>query len=149
MKTLEKVSIKEALRIINKIPFFASFSEEEKLSIANQHSKFLMFEPHEIIIRENEPGDSFYVLLTGNVNVIKMSGSVLASLGPGECFGEMAYLTNQHRSTGVVADSEPVVVLQVDKGLMDVLNPTEREKIKDKLLERLVERIQFMNKLIY
>lgn len=149
MKTLEKVGPQESLRIISKIPFFAYFSEEERLNIAKQHSKFLMFEPLEVVIREGDPGDSFFLVLSGTVNVIKMSGSILASLGPGECFGEMAYLTGRHRSTDVVVGKENTVVLRIDKALMEELNPTEREKIKDRLLERLVERIEFMNKLIF
>ena len=43
------------------------------------------------IIRENEPGQSFFFLAQGQVKVT-LDGRLLNTIGEGECFGEMAYI---------------------------------------------------------
>lgn len=50
------------------------------------------FGPEEMIIREGEEGDAFYVLRSGSARVVKesMGGRVLAQLKPGDSFGELA-----------------------------------------------------------
>ncbi|NJK59116.1 MAG: cyclic nucleotide-binding domain-containing protein [Oscillatoriales cyanobacterium SM2_1_8] len=59
-------------------------------------------ESGEAICREGEPGDSFYLIVEGEADVVKGDRPV-AVLGPGEVFGEMALLTHQPRSASVVA----------------------------------------------
>ena len=59
------------------------------------------------IVRQGEIGDSFYVVRSGHVQVQTESEGrpnvVIARLGPGEGFGEMALLTDQPRFASVVA----------------------------------------------
>ena len=59
------------------------------------------------IIKQGEVGDSFYVIRSGNVRVVrevdKAVPTHLAELGPNEGFGEMALLTDEPRSATVVA----------------------------------------------
>jgi len=43
------------------------------------------------IVRENEPGQSFFFLAQGQVKVT-LEGRLLNTIGEGECFGEMAYI---------------------------------------------------------
>ncbi len=61
----------------------------------------------EIVIRENEHGDTAYVIETGQVEVRRRSPAggdvVLGRLGPGEWFGEMSVLLGEARSATVVA----------------------------------------------
>lgn len=64
------------------------------------------YEPNQVIIAEYEPGDSFYFIQSGNVQLIKcVSGTSknLDILKPGEFFGEMAILDNSPRSATCMA----------------------------------------------
>lgn len=64
------------------------------------------YEPSQVIISEYEPGDSFYFLQSGNVQLIKCANGTsknLDILKPGEFFGEMAILDNSPRSATCMA----------------------------------------------
>jgi len=65
-----------------------------------------MYEPGEVIISEYEPGDCFYLIQSGHVQLVKcVNGSKknLDILKPGEFFGEMAILDNSPRSATCMA----------------------------------------------
>lgn len=64
------------------------------------------YEPNQVIIAEYEPGDSFYFIQSGNVQLIKCVNGTsknLDILKPGEFFGEMAILDNSPRSATCMA----------------------------------------------
>jgi Protein kinase domain/Cyclic nucleotide-binding domain len=60
----------------------------------------------QVICHRGEPGDRFFIVQTGSVEVRLGTGRdsfPLYRLGPGECFGEMALLSGEARSADVVA----------------------------------------------
>lgn len=64
------------------------------------------YEPGEVIISEYEPGDCFYLIQSGKVQLVKCVNGTsknLDILKPGEFFGEMAILDNSARSATCVA----------------------------------------------
>ena len=64
------------------------------------------YEPGQVIIAEYEPGDSFYLIQSGRVQLVKcVNGSTknLDILKPGEFFGEMAILDKSPRSATCMA----------------------------------------------
>lgn len=67
------------------------------------------------IIRQGEPGDSFFVIESGEVEVIdERAGKQLRSLYANDVFGEMALLTGEPRSATAVAvkDTQVWVILK-------------------------------------
>ena len=56
------------------------------------------------IIMESTPADSAYIVLDGTVEVRK-AGEVLASLGAGDVFGEIALVNHRLRNASVVAST--------------------------------------------
>jgi len=81
------------------------------------------YEPGEVIISEYEPGDSFYLIQSGRVQLVKLVNGTLKNLDilkPGEFFGEMAILDNSARSATCMA-SGPVKCLEFNKENFELL----------------------------
>ncbi len=58
-----------------------------------------------VVFKRGEPGDSFWVILSGKVRVFRSDDQgveiTLSELGPGQSFGEVALLTGEARSASV------------------------------------------------
>ncbi|HEY3043611.1 MAG TPA: ATPase, T2SS/T4P/T4SS family [Vicinamibacterales bacterium] len=89
------------------VPLFAGLSPTECAEF-EQRMQRCDFVPQSVIVREGGAGDAAYVILSGLVAVRRKdpdSGMefLLAELGPGQMFGEMALLTKKPRTASVVA----------------------------------------------
>src|SRR5438552_4029730 len=89
------------------IPLFAGLSPAECAEF-EQRMQRCDFVPQSVIVREGGAGDAAYVVLSGLVAVRRKdpdSGMefLLAELGPGQMFGEMALLTKKPRTASVIA----------------------------------------------
>ena len=81
------------------------------------------YEPGEVIISEYEPGDCFYLIQSGRVQLVKCVNGTkknLDILKPGEFFGEMAILDNSPRSATCMA-AGPVKCLEFNKENFELL----------------------------
>ena len=59
--------------------------------------------PGQMLIREGQPTESFFILMTGNVQVTR-AGKPAARLGPGEFVGEIGMLDRGPATATVTAD---------------------------------------------
>lgn len=62
------------------------------------------FEPGQDVFQQDDLGDRVYIILSGRAEVVREAAAgetVIARLGPGECFGEMALLNEAKRSATV------------------------------------------------
>ena len=95
-----------------------------------------------IIFCEYEPGDAFYLIQEGRVQISRIMGDIektIDILQPGEVFGEMAILEEAPRSAGATA-LDDVKVLEFNKANFEILmqgNP----QIALKLLRLFTKRI--------
>jgi CRP-like cAMP-binding protein len=93
-------------------------SEEQILYLYKQSTqeKFL---PNEVIIAEGEKTTDVYLILEGEVNILKWdedhsSEVVIGHLGKGDTFGEMSFMDDSPRSTTVKA-AKPAILLKLTK----------------------------------
>jgi len=100
------------------------------------------FQKGDILFCEFEPGDNFYLIQEGSVQIVKIMGKIekiIDILYPGEIFGEMAILEEAPRSASAIAN-EKVKALEFNRQNFEVLmmgNP----QIALKLLKLFTKRI--------
>ena len=136
----------EILPIINRLGFFDSFTTNEKRQMVSDDAHFQVYASGETLIRQGSIERSLFIILTGTVNVTEASGeTTLAVLKAGDIFGEMAFLTDTRRTATVTA-GEPVIALKLDPQMFEKLSTDIREKFKDKIIEKLVARLNAANK---
>ena len=66
--------------------------------------------PGEVLFRESDPGDAFYIVLSGEVEVkVLKLNEHLATLSSGDFFGELSLMLGIPRSATVIAASETIL----------------------------------------
>jgi 2-polyprenyl-3-methyl-5-hydroxy-6-metoxy-1,4-benzoquinol methylase len=100
------------------LPLFAGCSPAELSRVAGLCAP-LEVDRGTTIVEEGQPGDRFYVLLTGRATV-RARRRKLATLGPGSFFGETALLTGGPRTATVKADT-PLRLAVFDRDAFDRL----------------------------
>lgn len=136
----------DILSIISRLRFFDSFTADQKRQMVSDDAHFRVYNPGELLIRQGSSDQSLFIILAGRVAVTEASGgTVLAVLRAGDIFGEMAFLTDTRRTANVAA-RDSVIALKLDKLMFEQLNPEIREKFKDKIIEKLVARLNMGNK---
>jgi predicted MFS family arabinose efflux permease len=100
--------------------------------------------PGQIVFHQGDVGDRYFVIESGEADVIG-DGQVVATLGPGEGFGEIALLRRIRRTATVRATSElRLKALRSDRFLPVVLGytPSAREAgvVVDSMLDRFTPR---------
>lgn len=104
----------DKLAALRRSPLFDQLSSAE-LEVLAELSRPRRFARGQAILEEGEQGDSLYVLVGGEVEVLRREGTedkALARLEPPEFFGEMALIDREQRSATVRAVSE-VTALQL------------------------------------
>jgi CRP-like cAMP-binding protein len=93
-------------------PFFGGLSDAS-LDLLVPMLVQRRFDVGAIVVAEGEPGRSMFIVHSGELVVSKLgdSGTTIrmASLGPGDFFGEMTLIEMQNRSATVVAESATVL----------------------------------------
>src|SRR3954470_5096998 len=92
---------------IHELPLFAELSASECQDLESRMQR-REFAPRQTIVREGGPGDAAFLIVGGLVAVRHKDPAsgvefVLAELGAGQMFGEMALLTGKPRGATVVA----------------------------------------------
>ncbi len=109
------VHIQESSRIcefLQKIAVFEKLTPRTLTEVADKMS-LEKFDTSETVIRQGDPGEKFYLVSSGQVDVLIDNKSV-AKLGTGDFFGEQALLTGERRNATVKA-VEPVEVYALGK----------------------------------
>jgi MFS family permease len=111
MRGLQRIDIAalppSSLGLLRGVPLLALLPEPLLEGLARETVR-VEAEPGDVVIREGDPGDRFYVIESGGVEVTKQ-GRHVASLGPGDFVGEIALLRDVPRTATVTATSATVL----------------------------------------
>jgi small-conductance mechanosensitive channel/CRP-like cAMP-binding protein len=119
---------------LSRVPLLSPLAAEELAALAGQVRR-LAFARGETVVREGEPGDSFYLVERGIIAItIGRDGTgpqTISRMVPGDYFGEMSLLTGEPRSANVVAETD-IAVLEVGRRAFEQIlaaNPALLEPI--------------------
>jgi CRP-like cAMP-binding protein len=133
-------------RIADDIALFASLPERERTAL-EARCRHLTLPAQAYLYHEGQTGDAVYVLVSGRIGV--WSGgergepTLLAILGPGEMFGEMAILSDERVRTAGAQALSRVEVIQIMRSDIESLRQ-RYPRISDVFIQallRLVKRL--------
>ena len=103
-------------------------------------SKWSKIPAHTVVLREDEPGQSMYILASGSLKVTK-NGRLLNVIKPGEHFGEMAYI---HRGTKRQATLESLsdsIIAELPFEVLESLSQGCQLRLAKILLHSMTDRV--------
>lgn len=119
----QPISLETVISSLGGIPLFSDLDQAE-LSEIVRIMLVLRFQDGEVVFREGDPGDAWYVIFEGHAEVWKAMPSGpprrLSVLDMGDCFGEIAILDGSARSASVSA-SGPLTVFRFRRVAFDEL----------------------------
>jgi CRP-like cAMP-binding protein len=102
----------QRIEFLRRVHLFYRLEDAHFESVA-QTAQEKIFEPGEVILRQGDMGDRFYMIYSGNVIISREKAGgekTLAKLVPGDYFGEEALLTNHRRNATVTAEGKAVLL---------------------------------------
>jgi eukaryotic-like serine/threonine-protein kinase len=134
----EKFAALRALRLFN------AFTDAELWEVV-ELARWEKVSAATVLVREGEKGDFFCVVVEGEMRVTK-NKKLLSVLGPGECFGEMAYLSLGAQTRGAtVAAAADSRILRIAVSALDQASIACRSKFDRAFIGILVERLNLAN----
>jgi serine/threonine protein kinase len=106
----ESASDSEKFTELRGLAFFEDFDDAELWEVL-RIGRWRNLASGDIIIREGDQGDSFFILINGEVNVTLMEKSINV-IKPGGCFGELLYFSDRitRRTTTITALTDATVI---------------------------------------
>ena len=133
-----EIEIKEKFNAIHDLEFFSEFSDAELWEIVRACS-WQEYDAEEEIIREGDVDDSFFIIISGIVEVRK-DGTYVGLLEAGDCFGEMGYLTKASRTATIVARNN-VTLMKINATLIEQVSTECQLHFTKVFLHTLVKRL--------
>jgi CRP-like cAMP-binding protein len=137
-----------AAQLLERHPLLSRMTLEQIERIA-EAGELEQFQPGEEIVAEGSLGDALYLVLTGSVQVTK-NEHPLATLTPGEFFGEMSLVEPAPRSATVSAIATSYVFRLPSIALQGLLerDPVAFNAVLVQIVRTLSDRLRHANQLL-
>ncbi len=134
----EELDQQEKYQALRAMEFFSDFNDSELWELINA-SQWLRVPEGEEIIAEGDVDRSFYIVVSGVVQVSKQ-GVRLDLLGEGECFGEMGFISGAGRSATITA-RQPVTVMKLRASQIERASVMCQLQFHKRFLTALINRL--------
>jgi predicted acylesterase/phospholipase RssA/CRP-like cAMP-binding protein len=105
--------MEDKLQVLENVPVLASLGQELMKSLA-ERAEFVAVKKGELVVRENDPGDALYAVISGRLQAYTKLKSgrdrVFATYCNGDCFGEMPLLSGETHWANVRALNDSVLL---------------------------------------
>uniref|UniRef100_UPI00308457D6 cyclic nucleotide-binding domain-containing protein n=1 Tax=Petrachloros mirabilis TaxID=2918835 RepID=UPI00308457D6 len=131
--------------LLRQVSYFEKCTNAQlRVLIEQGYRKFLA--TGQIVCREQEPGESFYIILTGQVEVVSEKlGQAIAILSDGNFFGEISLLTGAPRSATVRTITDTILFV-VDRSALQLLLKNH-QGLAEEIARALCQRQQVLQEL--
>ena len=111
---------------VRKCETFGGF-DDTRLGFLLMTCQTMEFRADAVIYEKGEEArKTFFLIVSGTVNIVSEAGQVLESIEPGDIIGEIGTISPQSKRTITVQAGEPVAALEwdyetIEKGIPDLL----------------------------
>ncbi|GMU78919.1 MAG: hypothetical protein AMXMBFR46_17120 [Acidimicrobiia bacterium] len=127
--------------LLAQVPLFSACSKKELQALARRADDRKV-EAGTVLVREGAAGDAFFVIVSGQAEVDR-SGTVVATIGPGTFFGDLALLDMAPRNATVTAKTDMELVVLGQREFSAMID--ESSAFARKLLMGLAHRLRQMD----
>jgi cGMP-dependent protein kinase 1 len=124
-------SINEAVLLLKRVQLFKGLNADQLQVLAGM-VKVQDFEDGQVIVEQNNPGDCFFLIKSGKVDIIK-DDQVIRSITKHDYFGERSLLSDNTRTASVVARKKVSCWVLYKNDFLSILN----ENMRKQLFERI------------
>lgn len=110
--------LETVVRALSRSHLFGALSPEQLRKVA-QRGELLQLAEGEELLREGDPSQAFFLILSGAA-IVRAQDREVTELGPSDVIGEMGVLLDKPR-TATVAAAGPMVVLKYDAAVFDAM----------------------------
>jgi eukaryotic-like serine/threonine-protein kinase len=130
--------------VLRSLRFFAAFADQELWEVVKIGIWERVRAGH-VVLREGDVGEFFCLLIEGEMRVTK-NGKLISALGPGECFGEMAYLSlGSHQRGASVAAAADSRIVRIRVADLEAASVSCRSKFDRSFIGILIDRLNLAN----
>ena len=123
---------------LRRVPVFAGLDKKELAELGKLvHEQ--SYAPGATIVKTGAGGHGLYIIKEGRVSVIQ-DGKTVATMGPGQFFGEISVLDGGPRTADVRADTETVCLTLISWEVKPLL--MDSPSITYKMLLEMVKRLR-------
>lgn len=127
--------------LLAQVPLFSACSKKELQALARRADDRKV-DAGTVLVREGAAGDAFFVIVSGQAEVDR-SGTVVATIGPGTFFGDLALLDMAPRNATVTAKTDMELVVLGQREFSAMID--ESSAFARKLLMGLAHRLRQMD----
>jgi CRP-like cAMP-binding protein len=120
------------------VPLFSACSKKD-LGLVARRADEIRVPSGKVLVSEGETGHEFFVIVDGQARVTR-SGKRVATLGPGQAFGELALLDKHPRNASVIADTDMDLVVLGQREFAGIID--EVPGFARKLLAGMASRLR-------
>jgi CRP/FNR family transcriptional regulator/CRP/FNR family cyclic AMP-dependent transcriptional regulator len=138
----------EMEELAGKVPLFSCLSTTDRHAICRIMIPKTFSAGETIVHEDDDEGQTFFVIVSGRVHVAVITSegksAILATLKPGDFFGEMTMLDGEPRSASVIASEKCSLLILYRKMFLDILQ--RYPKITIQILVEMSKRLRRANK---